>query len=240
MRTLSFARRNLRELIRDPVALVFEIALPLFLLFIFQQINIPSDNYRLENFTPGITVFGLSFITLFTATLVSKDRDSALLMRLGASPMKPSDYIFGYILSLLPIILLQNFLFFLAACLMGLPLTVNVLLAVLVALPISLLFISLGILIGSLVSEKATGGIGSIVVQLVCFTSGMYFSADMVGETFAKICELLPFESCIKIMNGVLNNNLEIIEPRNIIVLSIYTIVAIILSSLIFKKRLKQ
>jgi len=239
MRALSFAKRNFKELIRDPVALIFEIALPLFLLFIFQQINIPSDNYRLENFTPGITVFGLSFITLFTATLVSKDRSSALLMRLGASPMKPRDYILGYLLSLLPIILLQNFLFFLVACLMGLPLTINVLLAALIALPISILFISLGILIGSLVSEKATGGIGSIVVQLVCFTSGMYFSADMVGETFAKICEFLPFESCIKIMNSILNSNPELIEPRNVAILSIYTIAIVVLSSVIFKKKLK-
>lgn len=240
MRALSFAKRNFKELIRDPVALIFEIVLPLFLLFIFQQINIPSDNYLLENFTPSITVFGLSFITLFTATLVSKDRSSALLMRLSASPMKPSDYILGYLLSLLPIILLQNFLFFLVACLMGLPLTINVLLAVLVALTISILFISIGILIGSLVSEKATGGIGSIVVQLVCFTSGMYFSADMVGETFAKICEFFPFESCVKIMNGVLNNNLGLIEPRNVAVFSIYTIIIVMLSSIIFKKKLKQ
>ena len=240
MRTLTFAKRNFKELIRDPIALVFEIALPLFLLFIFQQINIPGDNYKLENFTPSITIFGLSFITLFTATLVAKDRDSALLMRLGASPMKPSAYIFGYILSLLPIILIQNVLFFAAACLMGLSFSVNVLFAVLVTLPISMLFITLGILIGSLVSEKATGGVGSIVVQLVCFTSGMYFSADMVGEAFAKICEFLPFESCIKIVNGVLNNNLGIIEPRNIIILGVYTFVAIILSSIFFKKKLKQ
>ena len=138
MRALSFAKKNFKELIRDPVALIFEIVLPLFLLFIFQQINIPSDNYLLENFTPSITVFGLSFITLFTATLVSKDRSSALLMRLSASLMKPSDYILGYLLSLLPIILLQNFLFFFVACLMGLPLTINVLLAVLVALTISI------------------------------------------------------------------------------------------------------
>ncbi len=240
MRALSFAKRNFKELIRDPVALIFEIVLPLFLLYIFQQINIPSDNYRLENFTPSITVFGLSFITLFTATLVSKDRSSALLMRLSASPMKPRDYILGYLLSLLPIILLQNLLFFLIACLMGLPLTINVLLAVFVALTISILFISIGILIGSLVSEKATGGIGSIVVQFVCFTSGMYFSADMVGATFAKICEFLPFETCVKIMNGVLNNNLGLIEPRNVAVFSIYTIIIAMLSSIIFKKKLKQ
>ena len=41
MRTLNFAKRNFKELTRDPLSLIFEIALPLFLLFIFQQFNLP-------------------------------------------------------------------------------------------------------------------------------------------------------------------------------------------------------
>lgn len=111
MRMINFARRNFKELIRDPLSLVFEIALPIFLLFIFQQIKIPGDTYKLENFTPGIIIFGFSFITLFTSTLVAKDRGSSLLIRLGTSPMKSSDYILGYILSLIPIIIIQDSLF---------------------------------------------------------------------------------------------------------------------------------
>ena len=73
MRILNFSKRNFKELIRDPLSLIFAIILPLLLLFIFQQFDIPSDNYKLENFTPGIIVFGFSFITLFTAALISKD-----------------------------------------------------------------------------------------------------------------------------------------------------------------------
>ena len=106
MRMINFAKRNFKELIRDPLSLIFEIALPLFLLFIFQQFNIDADNYRLENFTPSIILFGFSFITLFTATLIAKDRTSSFLIRLGISPMKSGDYILGYILSLLPIVLM--------------------------------------------------------------------------------------------------------------------------------------
>ena len=97
MRMLNFAKRNFKELIRDPLSLIFEILLPIFLLFIFQQFNIPGESYKLENFNPGIIVFGFSFVTLFTATLVSKDRSSSFLIRLGTSPMKSSDYILGYI-----------------------------------------------------------------------------------------------------------------------------------------------
>ena len=36
MRTINFAKRNFKEIIRDPLSIVFAILLPLFLLFIFQ------------------------------------------------------------------------------------------------------------------------------------------------------------------------------------------------------------
>ena len=238
MRMLNFAKRNFKELIRDPLSLIFEIVLPIFLLFIFQQFNIPSDNYKLENFTPGIILFGFSFITLFSATLIAKDRTSSLLIRLGTSPMKSSDYILGYIISLIPIIIIQDILFFIVAIIMGLSISINIIYTILISMVVSILFISLGILIGSLVSEKGTGGIGSIIVQLVCFTSGMYFPKESVGEVFGKICDLLPFESCLNIIKGTLNNNLEIISTINIIIFILYTVAVLVITIIIFKKKM--
>ena len=238
MRIINFAKRNFKELIRDPLSLVFEILLPIFLLFIFQQFNIPSESFILSNFTPGIVIFGFSFITLFTATLIAKDRESSLLIRLGVSPMKYSEFILGYILSILPIVIIQSILFFIVAIILGLEFSIYIIYAILISIIVSILFISLGILIGSLVSEKATGGLGSIVVQLVCFTSGMYFSKDLVGKGFSVFCELLPFESSLNIIKAFLNNNLSLISLQNIIVFSIYTIFIIILSIIIFKKRM--
>ena len=238
MRMLNFAKRNFKELIRDPLSLIFEIVLPLFLLFIFQQFNIPSDNYRLENFTPGIIIFGFSFITLFTSTLISKDRTSSFLIRLGASPMKSSDYILGYIISLIPIIILQDILFFILAIILGLSFSINIVYTIIISLIVSIFFIALGILIGSLVSERGTGGLGSVIVQLVCFTSGMYFSKELVGKGFAFICEILPFESSLNIIKGVLNNNYSLISIQNIIVYLIYTIVIFIISVIVFKNKM--
>ena len=238
MRIINFAKRNFKELIRDPLSLVFEIILPIFLLFIFQQFNIPGESYKLSNFTPGIIIFGFAFITLFTATLIAKDRSSSLLIRLGTSPMKSSEFILGYMISIIPIILIQDILFFLVAIFLGLELSINMILAILVSIVVSILFISLGILIGSLVNEKATGGLGSIIVQLVCFTSGMYFSKDLVGKVFSVICEILPFESALNIIKGVLNSNLSIISIQNIIIFSLYTIITVVLSIIIFKKRM--
>ena len=238
MRTINFAKRNFKELIRDPLSLFFAIILPLFLLFAFQQFKIPSDSFKLENFTPGIIVFGFSFISLFTATLVARDRTTSLLIRLGTSPMKSSDYILGYVLSILPIIIIQNILFFITAILLGLDFSISILYTILVSLLVSILFIALGLLIGSLVSEKATGGLGSVIVQLVCFTSGMYFSSDLVGKTFNTICKILPFESTLNIIRGVLNNNINLISTRNILTFLIYTTIIIITSIIVFKRRM--
>ena len=217
MRMLNFAKRNFKELIRDPLSLAFEIFLPIFLLVIFQQFNIPGDSYKIENFTPGIVVFGFSFITMFTATLVSKDRSSSLLTRLGASPMKSKDYILGYTLALLPIILIQDILFFTVAFMLGLSFSINIIFVIFVSLIVSILFISLGILIGSLVSEKGTGGIGSV---------------------FAVVCEILPFEGCLNIIKGIMNNNLSVISIQNIIVFSMYLIGVLIVSIIVFKKKM--
>lgn len=238
MRTLNFAKRNFKEIIRDPLSIIFSVLLPLFLLFIFKQINIPNESYELHNFTPGIVVFGFSFITLFTAMLVSKDRTSSLLIRLGISPMKPIEYILGYMLSIIPLILIQNVLFFILAIALGLSFSINIIWAILISIVVAILFIAIGIILGSLFSEKASSGISSIVVQLVCFTSGMYFPRELLGDVFSRICEYLPFESCVTIIKGVMNANLESITIRNIIVSSIYTILALIISILIFKEKM--
>ncbi|MBR2240440.1 MAG: ABC transporter permease [Clostridia bacterium] len=238
MRTLNFARRNFKEIIRDPLSIIFSVLLPLFLLFIFKQINIPNESYELHNFTPGIIVFGFSFITLFTAMLVSKDRTSSLLIRLGISPMKPIEYILGYMLSIIPLIIIQNVLFFILAIILGLSFSINIIWAILISIVVAVLFIAIGIILGSLFSEKASSGISSIVIQLVCFTSGMYFPRELLGDVFSKICEYLPFESCVTIIKCIMNANLENITIRNIIVFLVYTIITFTISIIVFRKKM--
>jgi len=237
MRTINFAKRNFKELVRDPLGMIFSILLPLFLLFIFQQFKIPSESFKLNNFTPGIIIFGFSFITLFTSTLVSKDRETSLLVRLGVSPMKGIDYILGYIIPILILVIIQNILFFILAIILGLEFSIYIIYSILVSLLISILFIALGILIGSIFSNKSSSGISSIVVQLVCFTSGMYFSTEMVGKGFKLICNILPFESALNILKNVLNNSVNLISLKDVLVFSIYTIVVFILSIIVFKKK---
>ena len=237
MRTLAFAQRNFKEIIRDPLSIIFAIILPLFLLYIFQQFKIPNEVYNIESFTPGIIIFSLAFITMFTASLVTKDRTSSLTTRLGVSPMKGIDYILGYTLAVVPLVLIQDILFFIMAIILGLKFNINVIYTILTVIPISILFISLGILIGTITTEKSSSGVSSIVVQLVAFTSGMYFTTDMVGSTFSTICHILPFESTLNIAKGILNSNYNNILS-SIVIVSIYTIIVVILAITLFKRKM--
>ena len=238
MRTLNFAKRNTKEIIRDPLSIIFSIILPLFLLFIFSQFNIPSDNYKIEYFTPGIIIFSFAFLTLSTSTLISSDRNTSLLIRLGVSPMKSKEYILGYIISLIPIVLIQNILLFTLAIILGLKFSITIIYSILISTLISILFISIGIIIGSIFNEKASSGISSIIVQLVVFTSTMYFPKEMLGNFFTHLCNFIPFESSLIIIKGILNNNLSLIKMNNILILLTYFTLSIILSIIIFNKKM--
>ena len=130
MRTIVFAKRNIKEMFRDPLSLIFCIGLPLFLLIIFQQFNIPNDAYKISNFAPSIVVFSFTFITLFCGTLVSKDRTSSLLSRLFTSPLKPHEFVLGYTISTVPLATIQSILFLIVSLFFGLEINFNLILTI--------------------------------------------------------------------------------------------------------------
>lgn len=237
MRTLNFAKRNIKELLRDPMSIVFSVLLPLFFLIIFQQFKIPTAEYALENFTPGIIIFSFAFVSLFTAQLIARDRCSSLLARLFASPMKAIEYVVGYTISLIPLALLQCILFFTTAILLGLSFSINVVYTIIALMPISILFIGLGIMIGCLVSDNAAGPLSSLIVQLVTFTSGMWFPIETVGKVFGFICKILPFNRCLNVARSILNG-LPINLFKEFAILLIYTIIIYVIVSVLFRRKM--
>ena len=66
----------------------------------------------------------------------------------------------------------------------------------------------------------------------------MYFPSETVGKTFKTICQLLPFESCLNIIKAVLNENYNLVSTKDIIVYSIYTIVTLIITIIVFNKKM--
>ena len=207
MRTITFSIRTAKEIVRDPLTLGFGLGFPLVLLFLLSaiQANIPVSLFEIQNLTPGIMVFGLSFITLFSATLISKDRTSALLQRLYTTPMRAYDFILGYILPLIPISIMQSVVCFVASFFLGLKISANILLCLALIVPISLFYISMGLLFGTLLSDKQVGGIcGALITNLSAWLSGTWFDLSLVGGTFKKIAYSLPFVHAVEMEKAAL------------------------------------
>ena len=202
MKMLAFARRCAREILRDPINLIFGLGFPLVLLFLLSalQRNIPVPLFEIDNLTPGITIFGLSFLTLFSATLVARDRESAFLPRLYTTPMTGSDFILGYLLPMLPMALIQAAICYLAAIPMGLTVSIRILWAVVGLLPMAVFYICLGLLCGSLMGVKQVGGIcGALLTNLSAWLSGVWFDLELVGGVFEAIAHALPFYHAVEL-----------------------------------------
>lgn len=217
MKMLTFAKRNVKEIVRDPLTLGFGLGFPLVLLLLLSaiQANVPVSLFEIEHLTPGITVFGLSFMTLFSATLISKDRSSSLFARLYTTPLSALDFILGYALPILPIAVAQCIICYLAALPLGLDITAGILYAVLLILPVSLLYIGLGLLCGSLLSDKQVGGIcGALLTNLSAWLSGVWFDLDLVGGAFKRIAYALPFVHAVDMERAALAGDLAGIFPH--------------------------
>ena len=196
MRMLTFAKRCGKEILRDPLNLAFGLGFPLVLLLLLSamQANIPVTLFAIETLTPGITVFGLSFMTLFSATLVARDRESALLQRLYTTPLTGVDFILGYLLPVLPMAVGQTVICYLLAIPLGLTVSINIVYAILGILPMAVFHIALGLLCGSVLGVKQVGGIcGALLTNLSGWLSGVWFDLKLVGGFFEKVAGALPF-----------------------------------------------
>lgn len=211
MRMITFSKRCAKEILRDPINLFFGLGFPIVLLLLLSAIqkNVPVGLFEINSLTPGIIVFGLSFMTLFSATLVAKDRESALLQRLYSSPLRAIDFIMGYMLPLLPIAIAQAVICCIFALALGLTLNINIVYAIIGMLPIAIFYISLGLLCGSILGVKQVGGIcGALLTNLSAWLSGVWFDIELVGTAFKKIAYALPFVHAVEMERALFKGSL--------------------------------
>lgn len=246
MRAYVFASRNTKEILRDILTLFFGLAFPLVILLLLYAIGsaVPEeahlDMFDIENLTPGITVFGLSFIALFSAQLIAKDKTTSFMMRLFTSPIKSSEFILGYTLPLIPMSLAQTLICYITAIILGLEFTPNILLAAVVNIPIALVFIALGLLCGTVLSEKAVGGIcGALLTNLSAWFSNIWFDTALVGGWFEGIANAMPFAHAVNAARYALNGEFESVMPDLLWVIG-YAVVLLAVAIVIFTVKMKR
>ena len=239
---LTFAKRCTKEILRDPINLAFGLGFPLVLLLLLSalQRNIPETMFEINSLTPGITVFGLSFMTLFSATLIAKDRESAFLQRLYTTPLTGMDFILGYMLPILPIALMQTAICYLIAIPLGLTVSVNVIYAIFGMIPVAIFYIALGLLCGSVLGVKQVGGVcGALLTNLSAWLSGVWFDLNLVGGVFVKIANVLPFVHAVEMEKALCRGDFSLAATHFLPVL-LYGLVITVVAVCLFLNQMKK
>ena len=242
MRMMTFAKRCAKEILRDPINLGFGLGFPLVLLLLLSaiQANIPVNLFEIGTLTPGITVFGLSFMTLFSATLIAKDRESALLQRLYTTPLTGFDFIAGYMLPILPIAIGQTVICYLFAIPLGLEVSVNIIYAVIGIIPMAIFNIALGLLCGSVLGVKQVGSIcGALLTNLSAWFSGVWFDLNLVGGTFKKIADALPFVHAAELEKALYSGKFEV-AVSHILPILLYSVLITVVAVFCFLRQMKK
>lgn len=248
MRMRAFMNRTMKEVVLDPLSVFFGIGFPVVLLLLLTAINsgIPAghgpDAFEIDQLAPAISVFGLSFLNLFAALLVSKDRGSSLLQRLFTTPLTAVDYIAGYMLPMLPIALIQTAFTYAVALILGLGFTLNLFLSFFGTLITATLFTGMGLLFGTLLNEKQVGALcGALFTNLTAWFSGAWFSLEMVGGAFKTVGQILPFYHAVEIQRALTRGDFEgLFVEGHLWILLGYTVAVTAAAVVIFTRKMKE
>ena len=250
MKSIVFADRVGKEIRRDPLSYIFYIGFPIIMLIIMSIVDssIPAQAnmtiFHIHNLAPGIAYFGLTFVMLFTGIQVSKDRTTALLFRLYASPMKAADYVIGYTLPVCILGIVQMLICFTAAFLIGLckgytfSLS-SILLSMILLIPSLFMFAGIGILFGSAVSEKAAPGLCSIIISAVGIIGGIWMDINGIGGILKKAAEIMPFYHGVTLARLPFGNDLKQISGHLIQTVG-FGIVFYVLAIVVFTSKMKK
>ncbi|MBP5342323.1 ABC transporter permease [bacterium] len=243
-RIYVLTKRNIKEILRDPLSLIFTLGLPLVMEVLFYLIfhNLTTQ-FEMKYLAPGIVVFAESFLALFVGMLLALDRSTSFLTRLYVSKAKSYEFILSYVLSIVPLVFIQSILFFLIGGIIDTSIfKISMIFSILLSIVTSIFYTSIGLLLGSLCTEKSIGGVSSIIIAGQSVLSGMWFPLDGISDGMITFMNILPFRNATMLiqntLNGINDTFNDFVLPL-IIVLS-YTLVSLIISILVFKKKMKQ
>ena len=154
--------------------------------------------------------------------------------------MTSMDFILGYTLPILPMAVAQCMVCYIAAVFLGLDFTINVLYTIISMIPVSALYIALGLLCGSVFTDKQVGGIcGALLTNLSAWLSGIWFDLDLVGGMFKKVSYALPFVHAVEMERAVLAGDFGNMFPHFWWVLG-YAMVTMIAATFLFLRQMKK
>ena len=242
MKMRAFALRTLKEILRDRLTVFFGLGFPLLVLALLSiiQSNIPVSLFQIQRLAPGVAVFGLSFIALFSGLLIARDRCTSFLMRLLASPMTAADYIIGYLLPMLPVAMLQSAICLLAAVIWGFSLSLRALACLGALLPTAVLYAGIGMMCGSVFTDRQVGSLcGALLTNLSAWLSGIWFDVSLLGGAFETIARVLPFANAVDVARAACAGNWAAL-PQPLAIVCAWAAASIAGAVLLFRRSMRN
>lgn len=242
---MELAKRNFKEVLRDPVSLSIAIILPIALLLILSGVGngIGAENAPFLTatvLTPGVALFGFVMLMFSAAMILARDRETSLLSRLLTTPLRPSDFVAAYSLPFLVVAAIQAIALFVIGGFLGLKMEGSVGLVILVMFAMSVLYIGLGMILGSVFTVKQVSG-GYTLILLLTIFGGSWFDLELIGGAFLSVAKALPFLHALDASRDVMNDGatLSTIAGDLYWVMG-YTAVAVVMAVLAFRRRMLE
>jgi len=198
--------------LREPISTFFTLAFPALLVLLFGAIygNEPSDIFdgygSMDISMPGYTAMILATVGLLSIPIsISAQRETGVLRRLRATPLKPQVFIGADLTTNLAITLLGM----LGVVLLGwliyrvrfegqvVPLILGVIYS-------ALAMFSLGYLIASLApNARVANIIGMLLLYPMLFLSGAGFPLELLPDSLKRVSNLLPLTYVVKLLRGL-------------------------------------
>ena len=208
----QLAATNLKLYLREPITVFFTLAFPVMLVLIFGAMygNEPAAIFggygSMDISMPGYTALILGSVGLLTVAInTSSYRESGVLRRFRATPLRPVTYIAADVTGTLVMMLAGMVPLLLAGRLIydvrfeGQP--VSVFLAVLLG---GLAMFSVGYLIASLApSARSAQVIGMAIFYPMLFLSGAGMPLEIMPATIRRIADFLPLTYVVKLLRGL-------------------------------------
>lgn len=241
MKYSYFAKRNFKEILRDPLSLILGVLLPVFFILFFSAISkkAPIEVFKPVSIVPGLTIFGFTFITMFLGLLIAKDKNTSFLTRLFISPLKPEDFILGYSIPLLPFALIIGVACLITGVFAGVPVSMKLFYTLLSFIPYILFSVFVGIFLGVVCNEAQIMAIGNIYIIASALLGGAWMDLNILRGTIKNITEFLPFSHAIEFSRIILSGRQEDFW-LHLIIVSAYAMIFFFLSVYFFTRKMQS
>jgi ABC-2 type transport system permease protein len=188
MRSLELAKRNFKEVWRDRTQMAFLLGMPLAFMLVF---GFALGEGAINHIGPGGIVFALLILMPASATIMARDKEKGMMARLLTTPTKPWDFILGYSLPFIPILIVQIAILIGLGYLLGLRIEGNFALALLIFFLMGVSGIGLGMILGSFIKQEGHASIAWVLIIPMALISGAWGDfggmpafMDAIGKAF--------------------------------------------------------